>query len=301
MKRKTLLPVMLLAGSIGLTGCFSSTRIVQQTQAPDLFRSATVETVMKDIQDRNAKIQTLNSSVLITATTGGGRTGKETVYTSLKGYIFIRKPRDLRVLLQLPVFGSRALDMVSNGDGFTLMHTAPPGHPDVWMQGSNIVTKPSANGLENLRPPVFFDSLLIAGPSEDEVVTMHESTRLIQPTDKHKPVIEEPDYDLTVMKKTARSGVLQTERVIHISRVNMLPYQQDIYDDKGVQIVTTATYDKYQDAGGVEQFPMLINISRPLDQYELKIEVTKLTLNQKLEDDQFQLPIPSGVTVQKMQ
>ncbi len=292
---------MLLAGSIGLTGCFSSTRIVQQTQAPDLFRSATVETVMKDIQDRNAKIQTLNSSVLITATTGGGRTGKETVYTSLKGYIFIRKPRDLRVLLQLPVFGSRALDMVSNGDGFTLMHTAPPGHPDVWMQGSNIVTKPSANGLENLRPPVFFDSLLIAGPSEDEVVTMHESTRLIQPTDKHKPVIEEPDYDLTVMKKTARSGVLQTERVIHISRVNMLPYQQDIYDDKGVQIVTTATYDKYQDAGGVEQFPMLINISRPLDQYELKIEVTKLTLNQKLEDDQFQLPIPSGVTVQKMQ
>jgi outer membrane lipoprotein-sorting protein len=301
MKRPLSLSALLLAGSICLAGCFSSTRIVQQTQAPDLFKSATVETVMKQIQDRNAKIETLNSSVLITATTGGGRTGKETVYTSLKGYIFIRKPRDLRVLLQLPVFGSRALDMVSNGDGFTLMHTTPPGHPDVWIQGSNVVTKPSANGLENLRPPVFFDSLLIAGPSADEVVTMHESTRLIPPTDKHKPMIEEPDYDLTVMKKTAVNGVLQTERVIHINRTNMLPYQQDIYDDKGVQVVTTATYDKYQDAGGIEQFPMLINISRPLDQYELKIEVTKLTLNQKLEDDQFQLPIPAGVTVQKMQ
>jgi hypothetical protein len=101
------------------------------------------------------------------------------------------------------------------------------------------------------------------------------------------------------MKKTAKPGELQVERIIHISRVNMLPYQQDIYDDKGVQIVTSATYDKYQDFG-VEQFPTVINISRPVDEYALKIEVTKLTLNQKLEDDQFQLQIPAGVSVQKL-
>jgi hypothetical protein len=255
--------------------------------------------VEKEVQDRDAKLQTLNASVLITATTGGGRTGKETTYTSFKGYIFVRKPKDLRVLLQAPFIGSRALDMVSNGEDFTLMR-ASPGHPDVWMQGSNVVTKPSKNGLENLRPPVFFDSLLVPGVGPDEKVEMHESTRLIQPTDKHKPVIEEPDYDLTVMKKTSDPGVFQTERVIHISRVNMLPYQQDIFDDKGVQIVTSATYDKYQ-SFGVEQFPTLINIRRPQDEYALKIEVTKLTLNQKLEDDQFKLEIPADVTVQKMQ
>jgi len=299
MKREFLLSAVVLAGSMGLAGCFSSTRIVQQTQAPEMYRSASVETVAQEVQDRDAKLQTLSASVLITATTGGGRTGKETTYTSLKGYIFVRKPRDLRVILQAPVFGSRALDMVSDQNGFTMMH-AVIGHPDVWMQGSNVVTKPSANGLENLRPPVFFDSLLVPGVGPDEVVTMHESTRLIQPTDKHKPVIEEPDYDLTVMKKTGKQGVLQTERVIHISRVNMLPYQQDIFDDKGVQVVTSATYDKYQ-SNGVEDFPTLINISRPIDQYSLKIEVTKLTLNQKLENDQFQLQIPAGVTVQKMQ
>jgi outer membrane lipoprotein-sorting protein len=265
-----------------------------------MYRSAGVGIVEQQVQDRDAKLQTLKASVLITATTGGGRTGKETIYTSFKGYIYVRKPRDLQVFLLAPVFGSRALEMVSDQSGFTMMHAGLPGHPDVWMQGSNVVTKPSANGLENLRPPVFFDSLLVPGVTADEVVTMHESTRLIQPKDKHKPVIEEPDYDLTVMKKTGQNGVLQTERVIHISRVNMLPYQQDIFDDKGVQIVTTATYDKYQ-SFGVEDFPTLINISRPLDQYSLKIEVKTLTLNQKLEDDQFQLQIPEGVTVQKMQ
>ena len=297
MKRRFLLPVTFLVGSIGLSGCFSSTRIVQQTQAPNLYKTASVETVEKEVQDRDSKLQTLTASVLITATTGGERSGKETTYTSFKGYVFVRKPHDLRVIMQVPVLGSRALDMVSNGDGFTLMRAS--SHGDVWMQGSNVVTKPSANGLENLRPPVFFDSLLVPGVGPDEKVEMHESTRLIQPTDKHKPVMEEPDYDLTVMKKTANPGVFQTERVIHISRMSMLPYQQDIFDDKGVQIVTSATYDKYQ-SNGVEEFPTLINISRPQDEYSLKIEVTKLTLNQKLEDDQFQLEIPAGVTVQKM-
>ena len=139
MKRTFLLSGMLLAGSLGLAGCFSSTRIVQQTQAPDLYKSASVETVEQEIQDRDSKLQTLNANVLmVTATTGGGKTGIEKTYTSLNGYIFVRKPRDLRVLLQAPVFRSRALDMVSDANGFTMMHAVLHG-PDVWMQGTNVV------------------------------------------------------------------------------------------------------------------------------------------------------------------
>jgi outer membrane lipoprotein-sorting protein len=45
---------------------------------------------------------------------------------------------------------------------------------------------------------------------------------------------------------------------------------------------------------------MLIDIKRPLDEYELKLQVTKLMLNQPLENDQFELKIPPGVTVQTM-
>ena len=43
--------------------------------------------------------------------------------------------------------------------------------------------------------------------------------------------------------------MLQAQRVMHISRVTMLPYQQDIYDDNG-QVVTQATYENYQKYGG---------------------------------------------------
>ena len=40
---------------------------------------------------------------------------------------------------------------------------------------------------------------------------------------------------------------------------------------------------------------------RPLDEYSLKIDVTKLTLNEEFEADQFELEVPAGVTVQKLE
>jgi outer membrane lipoprotein-sorting protein len=280
----------------GLTGCFRTTHIVQRTQAPDIYRSTSVENLEKIISDRDASIQTLTASVLLTASTGGGKEGKVVTYTSFKGFIFVRKPRDLRVIMQLPVLGSTALDMVSNGDTFTLMH-ATGGHGDVWIQGSNTVTTPSKNGLENLRPPVFFDSLMVPGVAPDEFVSLTESTRVLAPASKHQPAIEEPDYDLAVVKK-AEGNTLHLERLVHFSRVTLLPFEQDIYDAKG-EAQTIATYDKYQDFNGIE-FPMLINIKRPLDEYELKLQVTKLTLNQPLANDEFELKIPPGVTVQTM-
>jgi len=297
MRKFRVLPVVCLGLSVGLTGCIKTTRLVQKTLAPEIYRSASVETLQKEVSDRDAAIKTLNASVLITASTGGGKEGQVTEYHAFQGYIFVRKPRNLRVILQLPVIGSRALDMVSDGGTFTLVH-ATAGHGDVWMQGSNEVKTPSKNGLENLRPPVFFDSLLVPGVSPDEYVALNESTRIVPVVGKKNEAMEEPDYDLAIMKQ--KDGkVLQTLRVIHINRVNMLPYQQDIYNDDG-QIVTQAKYDNYKDFGG-QQFPSLITITRPLDEYSLKVQIKSLKLNETLEDDQFELKIPDGVTVQKMQ
>jgi len=285
-----------VALSAGLTGCFSTTRTVLKTQAPTVYRTAPVEVLEKEVSDRDAAIKTLNASVLITATTGGGKEGKVTEYTSFRGYIFVRKPADLRVLMTLPVLGSKALDMVSDGSTFTLMHAS--SHGNVWIQGTNKVTKPSKNGLENLRPPVFLDSLLVPGVGPDDFVTLTENTRVMQGESRHHDAIEEPDYDLTVTKRKS-GNILQRTRVIHINRIDMLPFQQDIYDDEG-RIVTQATYANYQ-AYGEQQFPALITIRRPQDEYSLKIEVTKLTLNGTFDNDQFELKIPAGVTPQKME
>jgi len=296
MRKFRALSMVLVGLSAGLTGCIKTTRLVTKTVAPEMYRSAGVEVLQKEVSDRDAAIKTLNAAVLITASTGGGSTGKVTTYTSFRGYILVRKPRDLRVIMQLPILGSRAMEMVSDTNGFTLVHASSKG--DVWVQGTNTVTKPSKNGLENLRPPVFFDSLLVPGVGPDEYVALNESTRILPVVGKKNEEMQEPDYDLEVMK--IKDGkILHTVRVVHINRVNMLPYQQDTYNDNG-QVETQAKYDNYKDFGGT-QFPSLITITRPLDEYSLKLQITKLTLNDKLDDDQFELKIPDGVAVQKMQ
>lgn len=300
MWKQSLYAGLAFLGTTGLTGCFSSVRRVPkvQMQAPGTYRTADVETLEKAISDRDAAIKTLQASVLITATTGGEQTGKEKTYTSFRGYIFLQRPRDLRVILQVPVVGTRAMDMVSDGKTFTLL--IPP-HSKAYV-GTDTVTKPSANGLENLRPAVFLDSLLVPGVSSDEYVVLTESTRVVEPAHGRKAAIEEPDYDLEIATPaTPTSKMLRLERVVHISRVTLLPFEQDVYDEEG-RVVTRATYENYAPvAPGEEPLPKTVTISRPLDQYSLKIDVTKLTLNATFEPDQFEMPkIPAAYKVQTM-
>jgi outer membrane lipoprotein-sorting protein len=298
----------------GLTGCFSTTRLVQKIQAPDSYKSATVEQLETQLAQRDDALKTVNAQVMVTATTGGAKEGKETEYTSFRGYIFVQKPERLRVILQLPVIGSRAMDMVSDGKTFTLL--IPPKNKAII--GSNTLTKPASNGLYNLRPSVFLDSLLVPGLQPGEFLTLTESMRQIAEETRRHDAVEEPDYDLNVLRLKA-GNVMLRERTIRISRVTMLPFEQDTYDENG-RMVTVATYDNYQptDASGVavsgtggtanapsaaggQMFPMLVTIKRPLDEYSLKIEVTKVTLNETFESDQFELKVPAGVSVQQMQ
>ena len=260
----------------GLAGCFRTVRIVPRTQAPAVYRTASVEVLEKELFDRDAGIQTLNAQVQITASTGGSKEGEVTQYTSFRGYIFVRKPKDLRVILVLPVLGSEAMDMVSDGKKFTLV--IPPRKKAI--TGTNTVSNPSKNGLENLRPAVFLESLLVPGVPTGSFVLRTESTRTILGDGRRKTLIEEPDYDVTIARKKSET-LGQTERVLHISRVDMLPFQQDIYDVQG-RVVTQAIYSRYTSVNG-QMFPMQVEIRRPLDEYTLKVEITKLVLNEKLD------------------
>lgn len=285
--------VILLGLIPALTGCLTRVRIVPKTRTADVVMNATLDQLLKQVEARFDAVQTITASVEITATTGGGRQGKETEYPSFSGYIFLRKPQDLRVLLRVPLLGSQALDMVSDGRQWKLWIPKR----NLAMVGTSEITAPSKNGLENLRPAVFFDSLLVQGLGTDQIVSLTSDTRVVQGERNKKDLIEEPDYDLEILADP-RGRTAHTVRVIHISRTNLLPYQQDIYGPDGT-VVTRALYSNYQQFGDTP-FPMKIEIRRPADQYSLSIAITKLTLNQPLEDDQFELKIPAGVPIKNM-
>ncbi|HEY1993491.1 MAG TPA: DUF4292 domain-containing protein [Edaphobacter sp.] len=276
-----------------LTGCLTHIRAVPKTRPAEVVISATLDQLLSQVETRFNAVQTINATVEIVASEGGARQGQVKEFPSFSGYIFLRKPEDLRVLMRLPLLGSQALDMVSDGKTWKLW--IPP--KKVAMTGTSEVADSSQHGLESLRPKVIFDSLLVRGLSPDQVVDLTQDSRVLPDPEDKKQLVEEPDYELTILEPP-QSNIAHTLRVIHIGRSTLLPYQQDIYDQNG-HVVTQAFYSNYQNFGDI-QFPMKIEIKRPQDQYGLAITITKLSVNQKLEDDQFEVKFPEGVPVKTM-
>jgi hypothetical protein len=287
------LAVGLVALSPALTGCLTHIRTVPKTRPAEVVMNATLDRLLQQVDTRFNQIQTLNASVEIVASEGGARQGQIKEFTSLSGYIFLRKSEDLRVLLRVPVLGSQALDMVSDGKTWKLW--SPPRH--LAMTGTSEVADSSQHGLESLRPKIIFDSLLIRGLAPDQIVVLTQDSRIIPDPKDKKQLVEEPDYELSILEPP-RGKTAHTLRVIHIGRSTLLPYQQDIYGPDG-NIVTRDYYSNYQYFNDIP-IPMKVEIKRPQDQYGLAITFTKVTLNQKLEDDQFELNFPPDVTVKTM-
>jgi outer membrane lipoprotein-sorting protein len=276
-----------------LTGCLTHTYTVPKTRPADVLLDSSLDQLADQLNSRYDSIQTLTATVEIEATTGGSHKGQATDYPAFSGYIFMRKPESMRVLMLVPVVRTRALDMVSDGKSFKLY--IPSRNKAVI--GTSEVTTPSKNGLENLRPSVFFDSLLIRAIQPSEIFSLSSDVRILENPKKKKDLIEEPDYDIEVLSQP-QGQIARILRVVHISRGNLLPYQQDLYNDQG-QVVTRAFYSDYQKFGDIP-FPTHILIRRPFDEYSLSISITKLTFNTKLDDDSFELKIPDTVPTQIM-
>lgn len=287
----------LALGTLGLipalTGCLSHTRIVPKTRIADVIMSTSLESMAQQISERYNAVNTFNATVEISATTGGGLQGKETQSLNFGGYILMRKPEFLRVLLLLPVVRTQALDMVSDGQNFKLY--IPPRKRAI--VGSNKLTATSKNGLENLRPDVIYDSMFIQGPEDQQIISMTTDIRVIESGKKKRDLIEEPAYAVQILAKPEGQTV-RTLRVIHINSTDLLPYQQDIYDPDG-KVITKAYYKSYQFYGNTP-FPSNIVVERPRDHYSLTISITKLALNEHLDDDQFELKIPEGINVETL-
>lgn len=276
-----------------VNGCLVRTRTLKKVRMPAATMTATADDLVKSINDQCQTIQSLTATVEFKATVGGPAKGKEKTYTSFSGYILLRKPESLLVIGFVPVLHTRAFELASNGSTFKLW--VP--HENKVFEGPNTVTKESPNALENFRPNVFSDSLLIKCIDRDDLLALTSDTETkLDP--KTKQFVVQLDYDLSVLQRKDNSQVLIPERVIHFNRVDLRPYEEDIYDAKGA-IQTQAIYGPDQTYGGVK-FPGTITIKRPLEEYQIVVTIQKLVTNPKLDDQTFELKTPAGVAVQEL-
>jgi hypothetical protein len=282
---------VLLLALPALNGCLWHTRRVPQAKPPATVLTATPQKLVDIINARYDAIQSMSAAVTFTATSGGVLNGKEKTITPFSGYILLRKPESLRVIGYLPVVHSPAFDMANNGDTFKLL--IPPKSEAI--EGPNTLTQPSQNAIENLRPYMFFDSMVIPKIDPDEVLSVTADSNNLVVNSKTRKLEIRPEYLLTVQVRQPNTRFTQVHRVIHISRIDLRPVEQDIYDDNG-QVQTQAVYGSLQ-TFGTERFPGTITIKWPQQQEQILITVEKLRVNLPLANDQFELKIPEGTKI----
>jgi outer membrane lipoprotein-sorting protein len=285
-----------------LTGCLSHTRKLQQPILAGPVLDADVLDLVQGINDRYDKIQSLTATMDFSVSVGGAHQGKQTDFTSFRGFVLFRKPQMLRVIIKVPVIQATAVDLASDGSTFKLYI---PRNKRV-VEGENSVTSHSAKPLENLRPSVFLDSIVIQNITPDEIVSViHESSTTMDV--KTKRLLELPQYDLTVLSGSTPvstkdiAKVAKPRRVIRFSRIDLLPVEQDIYNAAG-DLETQVLYGPSKDYEGTKFFST-IDITRPIDGYRIRMSVEKVAINPvnpPLTDRTFELTIPPGTTVQKL-
>ncbi len=281
-----------------LSGCLYHTHKVEKTTLAGPPMDASVAQLVNEVNDRYGAINSMTATVDFQATTGGARQGKQTDITPFHGYILLRKPAMLRVLALLPVVRTHAFDLASDGRTFKLV--IPPRSRAI--VGTNNVTKPSANALENLRPDIFLDSVLVKSVEPQRLVYLTSTSETRR---QGKKLVETPEYDLHIGEEDPQATdglkvhVLKPTRVIRFSRLTLLPIGQDIYGDDG-GVVTHVEYGPYKQFG-TAHMPGSIVIQRPREAYQITISVQKVVLNQPLGDEQFALKIPSDYKVQTLQ
>lgn len=276
-----------------LSGCLFSTRRLPVPKPPAVVQNATGEELVEQVNKRWEAFQSLNVTVDIQASVTNQKENIARDYTSIRGHILMRKPEMVRVLGQIPVIGTRAFDMASDGQTFTLL--VPP--ESVAYKGSNTEPPPGSTGLKNMRPKLFFDAMFIRGIGpNDEYTKVADSDTVEDPAKKHLLII--PEYILSVMRPRPGSHELQPLRVIHIHREDLLPYQQDLYDEHN-NLETQIIYGQYV-AYGDNKYPSTVTIKRPMEQYQVILSVEKVVENMPLTDDQFQIKIPEGTKIQEI-
>jgi outer membrane lipoprotein-sorting protein len=285
MKVRSLLPIV-VAALLPLTGCIFHRAPHAPLMSTAQLRTATKDELIAVINGEANRISTLNATVDIAANVGNTKNSKVTDYPDIKGYLLVQKPAMLRMIGLLPLVRTTAFDMVSDGSRFKL--SIPP--KGKFIVGSNEVVRPSANALENLRPQVIMDSLLLRQIDlNNEVAVLESGTETVVDAKTKKPVIQ-PNYVLDVIDKDGHDWYLA--RKIYFSRIDLMPYQQVTYERMG-NVATDTHYYKFQDFSGV-MFPSIIDIYRPQERYTVELTIENMKINTPLRSDQFALSQPPG-------
>lgn len=284
--------LLALLAVLPLSGCLFRTRTVERRVSSAAIKEASLEELIGFINAEAAKVRTLNATVDIAPALGGAKRGKVTEIQEMRGYVLVRKPRQLRMIGLFPILRNTAFDMVSNGEEFRLSIPAK----NRFVVGANQIERPSNKPFENLRPQHIFDALFLQEiDPREEIVFVEGGTEIVRDPVTKKDA-EEPTYVVSILRREAEAWKIS--RKIVFSRADLLPHRQIVFD-RYSNVATEASYEQFTEYEGLT-FPSAIRIWRPQEEYAIQLFIVKLKLNQPLSDSQFVLEQPAGSELQRL-
>jgi outer membrane lipoprotein-sorting protein len=232
-------------------------------------------------------VRTLQATVDLVPSTGSTYSGVIEEYHDVPGFILAKRPATVRVIGQAPVVAKNIFDMVSDGETFRIFIPSK----NSFLVGATSLVRASKKPIENLRPQHVVDALFWPELPADARVLFEQFDA---DTNRY--------YILTLLRDVA-GGKMEIARKIWFDRVNLRVSRVQLYGAAG-RLDSDIAYSDWQpvsapSAGGppaatTESYARDLHIWRPQDDYKLEIRILKLTVNEEITADRFELDQPAG-------
>jgi len=282
-------PLLLALVLLPLGGCLLRTsHPVQMRMSTATLKDATLDQLVETINANASRLSSFKATVDIDTSVLERKKGDVKDYPQIRGYVLLRKPEMLRMILLVPVVRNTMFDMVSNGQTFELSY---PSQNKFIVGSSRKTGKPSDKPLENLRPQHIFEALQLRAVDRaaGEEAVLENGTEIVKDPKTHKDM-QQPDYEVLVIAHDSAGSYLS--RKVIFSRTDLLPHEQLIYNRES-QLITRARYENITDHNGI-LFPEIVGIHRPIEGYSITLSVVSVSVNPPLTDEQFVLSQPPG-------
>ena len=272
-------------------GC-RSTSVSTTTKLPQaakpVVRDATREELLAKYNQIAQGVKAVNATVELRPTAGSKYSGVIEEYHEVKAFLLAARPEEIRVIGQAPVVGTTVFDMASDGGTFRVSIPSK----NKFLEGQVNVERTSSKPIENLRPQHLLEALLWPEIRKEEMVLFEEFN---DETARF--------YVLTVLRGGYRTEIL---RKIWVDRADLQVSRLQSYGPKGVLLSDVHVADWQPLAvdqehasvavqkDGVTSFPRMLRIDRPHDDYRLEMQIAKITLNEQIPRERFNLEQPAG-------
>jgi outer membrane lipoprotein-sorting protein len=217
--------------------------------------------------------------------TGTTYSGVIEEYHDVPGFIMAQRPATVRVIGQAPVVAKNIFDMVSDGKEFRIYIPSR----NSFLVGPTALIRPSKKPLENLRPQHVVEALFWPEfpPSANVLFEQFD--------------FNVSRYYILTLLRQSEGGKFAIARKIWYSRMDLRVSRVQLFGAGG-KLDSDIEYSDWQPVPAAEGAPAKdqasfardIHIWRPQDDYKLEIKILKLTLNEPISPDRFELAQPEG-------